>query len=53
VDHYCLTAPFDRASLAKAVEAVGAKIIQGDVAAGIDFLDVNGIHVQIVPPARA
>lgn len=53
IDHYCLTAPFDRASLAKAVEAVGAKIIQGDVAAGIDFLDVNGIHVQIIPPARA
>lgn len=53
VDHYCLTAPFDRASLAKAVEAVGAKIIQGDVAAGIDFLDVNGIHVQILPPTRA
>ncbi|MGA2711792.1 MAG: VOC family protein [Bryobacteraceae bacterium] len=53
VDHYCLTAPFDRASLAKAVEAVGAKIIQGDVAAGIDFLDVNGIHVQIIPPAHA
>lgn len=53
VDHYCLTAPFDRASLAKAVEAAGAKIIQGDVAAGIDFLDVNGIHVQIIPSARA
>jgi len=52
IDHYCLTAPFDRASLEKAVEAVGAKIIQGDVAAGIDFLDVNGIHVQIIPPAR-
>jgi catechol 2,3-dioxygenase-like lactoylglutathione lyase family enzyme len=53
VDHYCLTAPFDRAALAKALEAAGAKIIQGDVAAGIDFLDVNGIHVQIIPPARA
>jgi catechol 2,3-dioxygenase-like lactoylglutathione lyase family enzyme len=53
IDHYCLTAPFDRASLAKAVEAAGAKIIQGDVPAGIDFLDVNGIHVQILPPARA
>ena len=32
---------------------LGAKIIQGDVPAGIDFLDVNGIHVQILPPARA
>jgi catechol 2,3-dioxygenase-like lactoylglutathione lyase family enzyme len=53
IDHYCLTAPFDRGSLAKAVEAGGAKVIQGDVAAGIDFLDVNGIHVQIIPPARA
>jgi catechol 2,3-dioxygenase-like lactoylglutathione lyase family enzyme len=53
IDHYCLTAPFDRASLAKAVEAAGAKIVQGDVAAGIDFLDVNGIHVQIIPPATA
>ena len=53
VDHYCLTAPFDRASLTKAVEAAGAKIIQGDVPAGIDFLDVSGIHVQILPPARA
>jgi len=53
IDHYCLTAPFDRASLSKAVEAAGAKIIQGDVAAGIDFLDVSGIHVQILPPARA
>ncbi len=51
VDHYCLTAPFERATLAKAVEAAGAKIIQGDVPAGIDFLDVNGIHVQIIPPA--
>jgi len=53
IDHYCLTAPFDRASLAKAVEAAGAKIIQGDVPAGIDFLDINGIHVQVIPPARA
>jgi catechol 2,3-dioxygenase-like lactoylglutathione lyase family enzyme len=53
VDHYCLTARFDRASLSKAVEAAGAKIIQGDVAAGIDFLDVSGIHVQILPPAGA
>jgi catechol 2,3-dioxygenase-like lactoylglutathione lyase family enzyme len=53
IDHYCLTAPFDRASLAKAVEGAGAKIIQGDVPAGIDFLDVNGIHVQILPPVRA
>jgi catechol 2,3-dioxygenase-like lactoylglutathione lyase family enzyme len=53
IDHYCLTAPFERESLAKAVEAAGAKIIQGDVAAGIDFLDVNGIHVQITSPARA
>jgi len=53
IDHYCLTAPFDRSSLGKAVEAAGAKITQGDVAAGIDFLDVNGIHVQIIPPARA
>jgi catechol 2,3-dioxygenase-like lactoylglutathione lyase family enzyme len=53
IDHYCLTAPFDRASLSKAVEAGGAKIIQGDVPAGIDFLDVSGIHVQILPPARA
>jgi catechol 2,3-dioxygenase-like lactoylglutathione lyase family enzyme len=52
VDHYCLTAPFDRASLSKAVETAGAKIIQGDVPAGIDFLDVSGIHVQILPPAR-
>jgi catechol 2,3-dioxygenase-like lactoylglutathione lyase family enzyme len=53
IDHYCLTAPFDRATLAKGVEAAGAKIIQGDVPAGIDFLDVNGIHVQILPPVRA
>ena len=53
IDHYCLTAPFDRASLSKAVESAGAKIIQGDVPAGIDFLDVSGIHVQILPPARA
>ena len=53
IDHYCLTAPFDRASLSKAVESAGAKIIQGDVPAGIDFLDVNGIHVQVIPPTRA
>jgi catechol 2,3-dioxygenase-like lactoylglutathione lyase family enzyme len=53
IDHYCLTAPFDRAALTKAVEAAGAIIIQGDVPAGIDFLDVNGIHVQIIPPASA
>jgi catechol 2,3-dioxygenase-like lactoylglutathione lyase family enzyme len=53
IDHYCLTAAFDRAALTKGIEAAGAKIIQGDVAAGIDFLDVNGIHVQVLPPARA
>lgn len=53
IDHYCLTAQFDRAALTKGLEAAGAKIIQGDVAAGLDFLDVNGIHVQILPPARA
>ena len=53
IDHYCLTAEFDRAKLTKGLEAAGAKIIQGDVAAGLDFLDVNGIHVQILPPARA
>ena len=53
IDHYCLTAQFDRAALAKGLEAAGAKIIQGDVAAGLDFLDVNGIHVQILPPGRA
>ena len=51
IDHYCFTAPFERAALTKAVEALGAKMIQGDVAAGIDFLDVNGIHVQVIPPA--
>jgi catechol 2,3-dioxygenase-like lactoylglutathione lyase family enzyme len=53
LDHYCLTAEFDRAKLTKGLEAAGATIIQGDVAAGLDFLDVNGIHVQILPPARA
>ena len=53
IDHYCLTAAFDRATLTKGLEAAGAKIIQGDVAAGLDFLDVNGIHVQILPPGRA
>jgi len=53
IDHYCLTSQFDRAALTKGLEAAGAKIIQGDVAAGLDFLDVNGIHVQILPPARA
>jgi len=53
IDHYCLTAAFDRASLTKGIEAAGGKIIQGDVAAGFDFLDVNGIHVQILPPGRA
>jgi catechol 2,3-dioxygenase-like lactoylglutathione lyase family enzyme len=53
IDHYCLTAPFDRASLTRALEGAGAKIVQGDVPAGIDFLDINGIHVQIMPPARA
>jgi catechol 2,3-dioxygenase-like lactoylglutathione lyase family enzyme len=52
VHHFCLTAPFERASLSKALEAAGAKIIPGDVAAGLDFLDVNGIHVQILPPNR-
>jgi catechol 2,3-dioxygenase-like lactoylglutathione lyase family enzyme len=53
IDHYCLTAEFDRPALTKGIEAAGGKIIQGDVAAGFDFLDVNGIHVQILPPARA
>ena len=53
VHHYCLTAPFERASLSKSLEAAGARVIQGDVAAGIDFLDVNGVHVQILPPNRA
>jgi len=53
IDHYCLTSQFDRAALTKGLESAGAKIIKGDVAAGLDFLDVNGIHVQILPPARA
>jgi catechol 2,3-dioxygenase-like lactoylglutathione lyase family enzyme len=53
IDHYCLTAEFDRAKLTQGLEAAGAKIIKGDVAAGLDFLDVHGIHVQILPPARA
>jgi catechol 2,3-dioxygenase-like lactoylglutathione lyase family enzyme len=53
IDHYCLTAQFERAALSKGIEAAGGKIIQGDVAAGFDFLDVNGIHVQILPPGRA
>ncbi len=53
VDHYCLTAPFDRAALTKGIVAAGGRLAQGDVAAGFDFLDVNGIHVQILPPARA
>jgi len=53
IDHYCLTAQFDRATLTKGLEAAGARITQGDVAAGLDFLDVNGIHVQILAPARA
>ena len=53
IDHFCFTAPFDRAALSKAVEAAGATIIKGDVEAGIDFLDVNGIYMQVLPPARA
>lgn len=53
IDHYCLTAQFDRSTLMKGIEAAGGKIIQGDVAAGFDFQDVNGIHVQILPPGRA
>lgn len=52
VDHFCLTAPFERAPLAKGLEAAGATIIKGDVAEGLDFLDPNGIHVQILPPNR-
>ena len=52
VDHFCLTAPFERASLAKSLEAAGAQIIKGDVAEGLDFLDPNGIHIQILPPNR-
>ena len=50
IDHYCLIAPFDRAQLTKALEGTGATMTKGDVEAGIDFLDVNGIHVQILPP---
>ena len=53
IDHFCFTAPFDRGTLSKAVEAGGGKIIKGDVEAGIDFLDLDGIHVQVLPPARA
>ena len=53
IDHYCFTAPFDRAALTKGLEAAGATMTKGDVEAGIDFLDVNGIHVQVLPPARA
>ena len=52
VDHFCLTASFERASLAKALEAAGATIVKGDVAEGLDFLDPNGIHIQILPPNR-
>ncbi len=50
IDHYCLTAPFERAPLTKALDGTGAIMTKGDVEAGIDFLDVNGIHVQILPP---
>lgn len=52
VDHFCLTANFERASLAKGLEAAGATIVKGDVAEGLDFLDPNGIHIQILPPNR-
>lgn len=52
IDHFCFTAPFERGALSKAVEAAGGRIIKGDVEAGIDFLDVNGLHVQVLPPAR-
>jgi catechol 2,3-dioxygenase-like lactoylglutathione lyase family enzyme len=52
IDHFCFSAPFDRAPLTKAVEAAGAKMIKGDVEAGIDFLDINGLHMQVLPRAR-
>lgn len=53
IDHYCFSAPFDRGALTKALESAGAKIIPGDVPAGIDFLDIDGIHVQVIPPPAA
>jgi catechol 2,3-dioxygenase-like lactoylglutathione lyase family enzyme len=51
IDHFCLTAPLGRDSLTKAVETAGAKITQANLPAGMDFLDVSGIHVQITRPA--
>jgi hypothetical protein len=42
-----------RQSISTKLGRAKRKIVQEDVAAGIDFPDVNGIHVQIIPPARA
>lgn len=50
IDHYCFVAEFDREKMTKGLEAAGATMTKGDVEAGIDFLDVNGIHVQVIPP---
>ena len=36
-------------SLASAVAAVGAKVTKGRRRAGVDFLNVDGIHVQDDP----
>jgi catechol 2,3-dioxygenase-like lactoylglutathione lyase family enzyme len=53
VDHFCLLAKerFDREAVMKRLTEAGATLLPSDVAGDISFRDVEGIHVQIVPPS--
>jgi catechol 2,3-dioxygenase-like lactoylglutathione lyase family enzyme len=53
IDHFGVIAPFERETLTRALTEAGAKVLpqgEGPEAAGVDFLDVNGVRLQVMPP---
>jgi catechol 2,3-dioxygenase-like lactoylglutathione lyase family enzyme len=55
IDHFGVIAEFDRDTLTKALTEAGAKVLpqgEGPEAAGVDFLDVNGVRMQVTPPPK-
>jgi catechol 2,3-dioxygenase-like lactoylglutathione lyase family enzyme len=53
IDHFGVLAEFDRATLTQGLTEAGAKVLpqgEGPEAAGVDFLDVNGVRLQVMPP---
>jgi catechol 2,3-dioxygenase-like lactoylglutathione lyase family enzyme len=56
LDHFGLVAPFDRAALRNELRAAGATVLpqvtSGPDASAIDFLDPNGVRIQVSPPPQ-